>query len=89
VSTHPARRADIEIEPVADGYVVYDPRRDRVHHLNRTAAFVLELCDGERTAGEIAGSLQAAYGLDEPVDRHVAECLEHLRREGLVLDPAG
>ena len=35
--------ADLEINQVPDGYVIYQADRDRVHFLNSTAAAVLEL----------------------------------------------
>jgi hypothetical protein len=74
----------IEVIASADGYVVYDEERDRVHHLNHTAALVLEFCTGENDEGEIVGMLQAAYDLPEPPAAETEECLAHLRAEGLV-----
>lgn len=84
----PVRREGIEIHPVADGYVVYDPARDRVHHLNHTAALVLEFCNSENTNADIAGTLQTAYKLSESVGEQVDECIEQLRRQGLLHDSA-
>lgn len=74
----------IEISEVADGYVVYDPKKDRVHYLNQTAVLILELCTGEVSAGELPSLVQAAYDLSEPPEREVAECLRTLVEEGLV-----
>ena len=84
MTDRPARRGDLDINAVSDGYVVYDPHADRVHYLNQTAAVVLELCTGDLTEPEIAASLQSAYGLDEPVDQAVADCLQQFRRERLL-----
>jgi hypothetical protein len=84
VSERPRRADEIEINPVEDGFVVYDPRRDRVHHLNPTASVVLELCSGEIDLDEIVSLVQAAYDLDEPPEREVGDCLRQLRDEGLV-----
>lgn len=42
----PRRYAGLEIREAADGFVVYDPRRDRLHFLNGTALFILECLDG-------------------------------------------
>jgi Coenzyme PQQ synthesis protein D (PqqD) len=67
----------------ADGYVVYDDQRDRVHQLNRTAALVLELCTGENTEADIARLLQNAFGLDSPPEEETQACLGQLRAEGL------
>ena len=68
----------------ADGYVVYDERRDRVHYLNHTAALVLEFCTGENGPDQIVRMLQAAYDLPEPPEAETEECLARLRAEGLV-----
>ena len=74
----------IEINQIEDGYVIYDPARDRVHYLNHTAVLVLELCNGQVAARDLPALLQDAYGLPEPPVNEVAECLEKLLEEGLV-----
>jgi hypothetical protein len=80
----PIRVEGIEINPVPEGYVVYDPERDRVHQLNHTAALVLELCNGENTSEDIVRVLQVAYELGEPPEAATHECINQLREEGLV-----
>jgi hypothetical protein len=75
----------IEVVPAEDGYVVYDAERDRVHHLNHTAAFVLELCTGENSPDDIGRLLQVAYELSEPPAAETRDCLANLRAEGLVV----
>ena len=83
--TEPPRKAGgIEIDEVADGYVVYQPAFDRVHYLNHTAVIVLELCTGENDAAAIAGFVQRAYELSEPPAAEVGACLERLVKVGLV-----
>ena len=74
----------LEINRVADGYVVYHPARDRVHYLNQTAAIVLELCNGRNDAAEIASLLKSAYELPGDPAEEVASCLGQLRAEGLI-----
>jgi len=74
----------LEINKVADGYIVYQPERDRVHYLNHTAVLLLELCDGKTRAGDLAGLLKAAYELPAPPTDEVSECLSKLFAEGLV-----
>jgi hypothetical protein len=76
--------AGLEINKVADGYIVYQPERDRVHYLNHTATIVLELCDGRNSVAEIAGLLRSAYGLSDTPDAEVSACLQQLTSEGLV-----
>jgi hypothetical protein len=80
----PRRAEGMEINEVADGYVVYDPIRDRVHYLNHTAVLIIELCTGAVPAGELPFLVQAAFGLPEaPVDE-VNGCLDRLLQEGLI-----
>ncbi|TBR27483.1 MAG: PqqD family protein [Reyranella sp.] len=80
----PACAAGLEINPVSDGYIVYQPDRDRIHYLNATAALVLELCNGRNDVNELAALLQLAFDLGEPPHDAVAECLDTLMSEGLV-----
>jgi hypothetical protein len=83
--SHVPKQVDgIEVNPVADGYVLYQADRDRVHYLNPTAVLVLEMCNGRVRAEEIPGLLKDAYDLAEPPTAEVAECLAKLLDEGLV-----
>ena len=75
---------DLEINQVPDGYVIYQPDRDRVHFLNSTAAAVLELCDCEHSVEEIAGIFQAAYELDAAPEAELKNSVESLIAEGLL-----
>jgi coenzyme PQQ biosynthesis protein PqqD len=52
--------------------------------LNDTGRAVLELVDGKRTVGEIAGILGERYGTDVTAD--VAEYLSHLAERELIRD---
>ena len=72
---NPKRVDGLEINPVEDGFMIYQPDRDRVHYLNHTAVLVLELSDGQRSATEIAGLVQKAYGLPKPPRKEVDETL--------------
>jgi hypothetical protein len=78
------QREDLEVNESADGLVVYDPDRERVHHLNRSASLVFELCTGENTDDQIADLVAKAFGLDEPPADEVEQCLASLTHEGLV-----
>jgi hypothetical protein len=84
MSTGPVRAADIEVNEVADGFVVYDPTQDRVHYLNHTAALVLEFCTGDNAEDDIVRMLQVGYDLPEPPVEEVGDCLQALRAEGLI-----
>jgi hypothetical protein len=80
----PQRAEGVEVTKVADGYIVYQPDRERVHYLNQTAAVILELCEGTVQAQEIVAFLQGAFDLPEAPTAEVAECLTKLFAEGLL-----
>jgi Coenzyme PQQ synthesis protein D (PqqD) len=82
--SNPTSVEGVELIPTADGYVIYDEGRDRVHYLNHSAALVLEFCTGENSTDEISGLLQKAYDLPEPPAEETRGCLEQLRAEGLL-----
>ena len=52
--------------------------------LNETGKAILELVDGRRTVGEIAGILNQRYHADVTAD--VSECLSHLAERELIHD---
>ena len=56
-----------------------------MHYLNHTAALVLEFCTGDNSPERIAGLLQVSYDLPRPPEDVVAQCLQQLRTEGLVV----
>ncbi len=80
----PCRVPNIELMPMDEGFMAYDAEAGRVHYLNRTAAIVFELCDGETTAEAIAAAMQELYGLSEPPSREVTSCLKSLGEKGLL-----
>jgi hypothetical protein len=79
------RAPDIEIREVSDGFVAYDPARDRLHYLNQTATMLLESCDGNLRARELPELLAAAYRLETPPVAEVESCLTRLLDEGLLV----
>jgi hypothetical protein len=80
----PRQIEGLEVNPVADGYIVYQPDRDRIHYLNHTAVLVLELCNGALVAHEIPGALRDVYDLPQLPTAEVADCLTKFREEGLI-----
>ncbi len=81
----PERAAGIELREVTDGYVAYDPARDRLHFLNPTAVMLLEVCDGKLSARELPELLAAAYRLPETPTADVERCVGKLLAEGLLV----
>jgi hypothetical protein len=55
-----AREEQLVVQEIGDETVIYDERRDHVLRLNRTAALVWRLCDGRRTATELAEAVGRA-----------------------------
>lgn len=80
----PQRAGDAKLEEVADGFIVHQPDQERVHYLNHTAAMILEMCNGQITAAEMAQALQEMYDLPEVPTQEVDQCLRDLRKQGLV-----
>ncbi len=67
-----------------DGLMIYHPDRNRVHYLNRTAAFVFELHQGGNPLGTITELLGEACGLPQLPTEEVERVVENLLGEGLV-----
>lgn len=84
MTTHPKAAEGLEVHETEGGLIIYQLSRDRVHHLNQTAAVIMSLCDGTRAPGEIAATVAELFGLTEPPTAETAECIEQLEREGLV-----
>jgi hypothetical protein len=79
----PKKSDGLEIDEVEDGFVIYQPDRDRVHYLNPTANLILELCDGSLTATQIAELIAQTFDLAAPPNQEVEEALAKLEAEGL------
>lgn len=80
----PVAADDLDVHETDDGLIVYQESKDRVHHLNPTAAVILELCDGTKDTEQIARELAALFGLDEPPLTETKSGIEELTREGLI-----
>ena len=79
------RAEGLDVNEVPDGYVIYQLAADRVHYLNKTAAIIFELCDGERGAGDIAARVGKMFELESTADSEIEACIQSLLKEGLVL----
>src|SRR5258708_13483039 len=79
------RAPGLEINEATDGFLVYQPDRDRLHNLNASAMLVLESCDGTRRVGDLPALLADAFGLAAPPNDDVAACVDNLLREGLLV----
>ena len=80
-----ATGARLRYDDVREEHVLLVP--EGAVRLNRTAAEVLELCDGERSLDDIVGALSARYtgpGLRDDV----RGLLDAMTQKGLVVDAA-
>jgi pyrroloquinoline quinone biosynthesis protein D len=83
--SRPRRRDEIVWRRGDEDIVVLDPSNGNYFSLDEVGGRVWELCNGERSAGQIAETLAKEY--DAPtgeIERDVLELLEELRREGLL-----
>jgi len=87
-STRPQRAPDVEVREVTDGYVAYDPIRDRLHFLNATAAMLLVMHDGNLSARQLADMIARAFALPDPPTAEIERCISKLLAEGLLVDRA-
>ncbi len=72
---------------VEGGLALFAPDTEKVHYLNPPAAFVLQLCDGTRTAQELADLARRAFRLaDAPLD-DVRAVIAQADDLGLLRDP--
>jgi len=79
-----SQASKLEVHAVPDGYIVYEPGRDRVHYLNKTAAIIFELCDGKHGEDYIVAQVAKAYGLEPSPHEEVRSGIKALLNEGLV-----
>jgi hypothetical protein len=83
----PRGRDDIVFRQLDDEWVLFDPKADRLHALNLTAALVWSHCTGELDAGAIADTVGGSF--DPPVASgdilaDVEATLQRFREEGLL-----
>lgn len=72
--------------PVETGYLAYETGAGRLHELNPTAALVVELCDGNRTAAEVAALVGTVIGGE--ASEAVATWIATARGSGLLIEGA-
>lgn len=80
------KQADkLEVHEAQDGLVVFNPKTDRVHHLNPTAAVLFELCDGSRQTSELPELVAELFSMDEPPRDAITEGLVQLVEQGVLV----
>jgi hypothetical protein len=81
----PRTAEGVEAHATEDGYILYQSDRDRVHHLNPTAAILLALCTGRNRVTEMPDLLRLAFDLASPPTEETRACLEQLVAENLIV----
>ena len=81
------RRPGVRSKLVDGEMIVLDREKDLIHQFNKTATFIWERCDGDRSAAEIAHEICENFEVDEPTAvREVIETLRRLQNLELVGD---
>jgi hypothetical protein len=76
------------IRSVEGEVLVLDRRKERIHQLNVTAAYIWERCDGRHSVVEIAKGLAARFNVDfGTVSGDVAGAVRELEGLGLLEAP--
>jgi hypothetical protein len=87
-TARPRGRDDVVFRQLDEEWVVFDPRSDRLHALNLTAALVWTHCTGELDVGEIAAEVGGAFDPPVPSDEvlpDVEAAVARFRSEGLLV----
>jgi len=82
---HVIQSEDIIWRRIGEDIVVIKDDGQSTHILNKTAAFIWELCDGKRNVDEIAASLFKRFDVSpEEARADTRETIETLKRAGIV-----
>jgi glycosyltransferase involved in cell wall biosynthesis len=81
---NPRRVRGVKIVRFADGFQVHDRANNQVHYLNQTAVLVLQLCNGKRSARDIAQLLASQFELRRPPLNEVKQLLSTMEDKGVV-----
>ena len=88
LEARPKRRTDVMIRSVEGEVLVLDRRKEKIHQLNVTAAYIWERCDGRHSVVEIAMGLAAKFDIDlGTVSGHVAGAVREFEGLGLLEAP--
>jgi PqqD family protein of HPr-rel-A system len=81
----PKVREGLTIVELDGEAVVYDEETTELHHLNRTATIVFDLCDGTTTMAEMAADLSAVFGVPvHEVEPQVRALIRRFRKVDLL-----
>lgn len=75
---------EFNLEEIDNELLLYHPARTRAVYLNQTAALVWQLCDNERSVGEIVSLLEEHYPDSENIKNDVESTLQQLEDNGAI-----
>lgn len=75
---------DFNLEEIDNELLLYHPARTRAVYLNQTAALVWQLCDSERSVGEIVSLLEEHYPDSATIRNDVENTLRDLADNGAI-----
>ena len=82
LSTKPRRTALLDRALLDHGRVHHN---DAVYQMNETAHFIVSLCEGSLTVGEIAKEVALRFDVDRSrAEADVSACIQRLRDRGLL-----
>lgn len=85
-ATKPRAADRITVVDVDGEAVVYDPSGVQLHYLNRSAALVLDLCDGHSTIREMSEAIADVYKIPlDKVEANTRKAIRELRKRDLLL----
>jgi Coenzyme PQQ synthesis protein D (PqqD) len=82
----PTARSDLVFRALDDEWVLYDPRDEQLHVLNRVSAVIWLCCDGRGTVADIVDAVMAEFDGDvarSKVADDVSRTLEGFAKRGL------
>ncbi len=85
---YPKVRDDIVVSKVGQETMLFDPKTERVHILNKTASWVWKMIDGRHGLKEIIQSLRRNFNVatDVPVESDITYILDKFKENGLLKD---
>ena len=70
-----------------DGYILYDPEKERIFQLNITSSYLLEMVMDGKSKDEIIQSYADTFGVSKEVaSKDLEKFLLMLKQEGLIED---
>lgn len=85
----PRANTEFNLEQIDDELLLYHPAKTKAVYLNETAALVWQLCDSNRSVGEIVSLLEENYPESDTIRTDVEQTLQQLADNGAVeLDDA-